>query len=232
MKKLILLLIFAFFCQFSLFSQNNKIDSAYLEKEKDGKLLLYFVPHNLIFNGLRLDFDIRMAKSAHWISLAPQIYYREKNDSPDTSQTYYYSDDRDFDNMKGAGLDVCYRYYINGEGTPRGGFMSVGLGYTFYQIQYWNLSWVNVPFGSSTAMMKKWAMQTQDMHQCQLSVFLGINWTHWTKLHWELYGGAAFRYTFMDENVPKNKRFNDYYWDYGYRGVALIAGIRIGVLLK
>ncbi|MBS4012294.1 MAG: hypothetical protein KGZ97_00855 [Bacteroidetes bacterium] len=170
--------------------------------------ILSIVPQYFFASGLRVDFDIKITNN-HWIQTAPVIYVGSKMLLI-----------RDYTNAAGVGLSVYHRYY------PGLGYGSIPV-YVAWGPGY---QYTNVEYKETSGML--YLKRNSKIHKAALDFTIGVYSGAGKTVVFDFYMGMGIRHSFINSDGSNPKKFNDFYYDYGYSGTILLLGARIGLPLK
>jgi hypothetical protein len=137
----------------------------------------------------------------HWITLAP----------------HYVQDMQQYKEQNGFGLVATYKYFLRK--TP----LYFGVGGQFTQNTYENYAFDN------TSKTKLWMYQSKAL-QYGPNILSGSYFRVYPYLFIDLYYGLGYRFTKLSSSDGLD-HFDRSFLGYDYSGVALLFGVRIGVML-
>lgn len=191
-----------------------------------------------IFNWcLRHDFDIRLGDSPNWLQFGLSVYYRplKNNDN------YYYEGNEyynryywnagwfrePFSELRGYGLDINYKRFLD---ARRSLYFAAGLSYSRLDIKYKGWFWKD--YLEDGLQYSKYIrdFNTQQITRQGFNLFFGHKIPNRRSFVFDLFWGFAYRRSFLaDKNKPA---FDRGMFSYGYTGIVLLSGIRVGFGLK
>jgi hypothetical protein len=128
--------------------------------------------------------------------------------------------------MKGVGLDINYKHFLD---ARRSFYIAAGLSYTRFYIKYWGRAWEDYIEDGLQYFTYKENYHNQQIERFGVNNFIGYQIPARSAFLFDVFGGYAVRYSVADENKPT---FNSDMFSYGYSGVVLLIGIRIGFGVK
>jgi len=186
----------------------------------------------------RFDFEMRLGDGPGWLQFGPAIYSGRRYEE-DTNIRYYYSGNKyyftgwryiglrePFSEMKGGGLDINYKRFINPE---RSSYFAAGLSYTHFKIDYWGWGWSNYIEDGLQYHAYILDYRSQHINRLGINTYLGYQIPTNSAFLFEIFCGLTYRHSFSDKNKPA---FNEHKISYGYTGTVFLMGMRIGFGLK
>jgi hypothetical protein len=191
-----------------------------LEEQKS--LAISAVPQQILNNAVRFEIDFRRA-GHNWITLAPEFYFRDE----DFEDAF---DHPEYNTLVGAGIEVFFRKYIQPSSHGEGFYIAYGGGYRFLKINTDNYLWKKTP--NNGIQWYHQNLQNYDIHYHGLSAkcFGGYQMKFFDYLTGDLFMGLGMRYSIEDAPEGNFLRFNENVNDYGYRGLMLVGGLRMGIM--
>jgi len=183
-------------------------------QDKNSSFLVMGVPQYLITNGLRIDFDLKTQKPKKWVVLSPIIYLNQNSDN-------YMFDE----NIYGGGLEITFKQFLSKEDNGKGVYVAYGLRYVYNNIEKEGEYWIE----RNKLYYEETGKYTTQIHKSGLNCFLGTQFDITKNLLADVYIGFGFRYSLLDYSKGEGSRFSSSWIDYGYSGILLVSGIRIGV---
>ncbi|MFB6343939.1 hypothetical protein ACE1ET_19615 [Saccharicrinis sp. FJH62] len=216
MKNLILTTILCLF----ILPLHAQTESDNVTQNLDWQFSIGIVPQYAIISGMRLDFDLKL-KQTQYLTLAPQMYYNE-------NYTLFYPESTD---MKGAGLNVNYRYIFSQNGKPEGPYVGAGLVYKYYTLKYWGDEWVDyVELGNTYSEQVNHEIN-QRFNQFGYDLLIGYQGTL-DRFFFDMYLGWGFRLSDFDKDKSGDDFWSETVFDPGYSGFLPTIGFRVGLFLK
>ncbi len=101
------------------------------DDDKDVKTIA-LVPQYMLNNGIKVDFEFKLASEKQWINIAPQFYIdAEGNKEFDSGAR-----DDFYDEMVGIGIDVSHKIFLTEKELPFGSYFGYGLTNQFFSLKY------------------------------------------------------------------------------------------------
>lgn len=175
--------------------------------------IISLVPQSLFSNGIRIDFDRRINETL-WLQLGPQLYLRdlESNNENGTIEN-----ENEFNSLYGGGLVLNLRKYTAPLSRMSGVYLGYGLSYNYFYLSYDEKRFTNYD-ERYTAINKFGADLT-----------IGLYTFIKELLYLDFYAGLGFRYSIYESDAVSIRHYNSDMYDYGYRGVYMNLGLRIGL---
>lgn len=221
MKKTIAIVIISTLLM-PLFAQGDIFqvgDVLKVDESITGNLSIAFVPQYAISQGMRVDFDFKIANH-QYLTFGPQWYYAKD------SQRFY----QDNVDMKGAGINVNYRYFFSDNRLPSGPYFGFGLHYKYMDLRYETVYWNNYMENGNLFAHQEYGPQELSIHQGGYDLLMGYQFA-FNRFLMDFYLGWAFRLSDYDSDTFGND-WNETIFEPGYEGFLPTAGFRFGFLLK
>ncbi|HMM10964.1 MAG TPA: hypothetical protein PKE03_02585 [Bacteroidales bacterium] len=172
------------------------------------QLMFSLVPQYAFQSGFRLDVDLPLNKQ-HWIQLAPVFFAGNHVEMGITTA----------DKLSGIALHAYHRFYPDPSPNRRQPYLAWGPVFQHYAIDY-KIHNGNLKVDKHTNINR-----------------LGIDLTggfvtQGSALFFDFYAGAGIRQAFLSGDKDSGEKFNDSFLDFGYSGVLLVAGVRVGAVIK
>ncbi len=213
MKKLVLLV--AIFSTLAAAAQNDFLGTPQTNIKK---ISVSIVPHYVLFNGLRVDFEYQNGKKAN--VFAPQFYFLSREMHPVTYRS------TDLYKLYGAGLQYN-RKFIRKTDYNNTGYLAVGLAYNFFYANFRQYLPVVTELYDNTVYDYRLQDITGQIHRLELNATLGLQSNLPIGIMVEGYLGIGYRYSmpFYSENIenPFDRAF-----DFAYSGPIFIVGAKFG----
>lgn len=209
--KFIQLILLSFLTSAMAFAQ----DELTFTREK----ILSIVPQYVFQNGFRVDYEFTLKNNRKsWLQLSPELFIN--TDGSDISSYNY-------NNMRGIGLEVHHKYFMK-EPNERGGFYcAYGGGLQFYGIKSnQNVDYTYFENGAEYISYRQEEVNTS-INRVLFNFMVGKQVVRYKPFIVDYYLGIGFRYS-MDKNMDLIETYNNSWFDYGYSGSLLVAGIKFG----
>lgn len=196
-----------------IFSVSSKQLSAQSEK------IISIVPQYVFQNGFRVDYEFNLHDDwKSWLQLSPTLFI-----STDDNGIGSYG----YNNMRGIGMEVHHKYFMQEPDDRRGFYFAYGGGLQFLglnadQLVTYDYFENGVPYTSYRT-----EEVTTTINRLLLNVMVGRQVVRYKPFIIDYYLGVGFRYS-MDKDLKLIDNFNDTWFDYGYSGSLIVAGIKLG----
>ncbi len=188
------------------------------------KNTISLVPQYAFISGLRIDYERKLKNDDHWLVLAPQMYLNTNGNNGFN----------DYDQMTGFGMNVYFKMFLARSrttnitnGFPRTNvYFSVGPTYQHFnisntgQIPYEvvenGITYIRFETGEVSTIINKYGGNANFGVQFAFGSFL-----------LDMYGGIGIRYA-LDSEGKLADIYNDNWINYGYSGILLDGGLRLG----
>ncbi len=171
-------------------------------------LMVSLVPQYAFQSGFRMDFD-RPLNDRNWIQLAPMFFAGNNVEMSITT----------VDKLGGVALHAYHRYYPDASRDRFQPYLAWGPGFQHYALDY-KVRNGNVRVGKHT-----------NINRIGADLTLGFV-SQGSALFFDCYAGAGIRQAYFSGDKDTGERFDDTFIDFGYSGVLLVAGVRVGVMIK
>ena len=184
----------------------------------------------------RLDFEARLGNSNGWLQFGPAIYSVDKSGGNENPSYYYYEDfyyytnfwfdiglREPFSKLNGYGLDINYKQFLN---PSQFFYFAGGLSYTRINIKYFGRVFKDYIEDGLQYHESVSDFHTQTIKKFGVNAFLGIQIPNRSAFLCDMFWGLAYRHSFSDN---KKYAFNNTMFSFGYSGVVLLMGVRLGV---
>jgi hypothetical protein len=171
-------------------------------------VMISLVPQYAFQSGFRIDVDFPL-NNHHWLQLAPVFYAGNNVEMSITTA----------DKLAGIGLHAYQRFYPDQLRDHSQPYLAWGPTYQFYALDY---------------KVRKGNLIINKHNNINR---LGVDLTggfvmHSSTFFFDFYAGAGIRQAFLSGDEETGEKFNDTFLDFGYSGVILVAGVRIGTSIK
>lgn len=181
------------------------------------------VPQYAAISGIRIDYERKINSGKQWLLFAPQVYLDNNGYNG-------------FDQITGFGMNAGYKMFLshsakkNSNGLSRTSlYFSVGPTFQHFNlIKTEELPYESVEQGITYIRFNSGEVST-GINKLGASALFGMQFT-FELFILDLYTGVGIRYA-MDENGKMMKNYNDYWIDFGYSGIIIDSGIRLGFFI-
>ena len=222
------LFILLCFCYLFPWSEVNAQD-----KQKMPQYAVSVEPLHLINGGLRLNLE-KKGDQNDWLEMSLTGYLLPHRDMQAIHRNWWDQDiggystaNTDFDwisGLHGLGAGAAYKHYFPGTHC----MISTGLSYNWYNVEYPGYDFQRYVEDGLPLYHYTLIYEHQSFQKLAVHVTGGIRTFFRHKFFMEFYGGIGYTHSFYDSN---KRNFNDTMFGYGYRGVYLTAGVKIGLNL-
>jgi hypothetical protein len=213
------LLIKVILILFTGFIINNTNISA---QEKTSQYMIMGVPQYIIDNGIRIDIDMQTSDTRNWWVFAPQYYIDLNGDHFIRTHSKQ---------MHGIGLLVYRKAFLSKKYTNKGFYLSVGLGYQYFDLLNNDGYWTNF----NDDGLNYYQLSKSDTHVYINKVLtdgiIGYQFELIDHLYSDIFIGFGLRYSINEQLNGTYTKYNSNVFDYGYTGTTFIVGMRFGVAL-
>lgn len=214
----------------------NKAYSQSEETAEENKLLVMGVPQYLLVDGLRIDLDFKMNNPKKWLVVSPIIYLQGNAKNPWYGGYYYdyeYSHDNysssDFESLQGFGLELIFKQMFSKKTNGTGIYLGCGPVYRFTQLERDGLYWIEGTLNGIPTTVEETGLYYTDIHKVGANCILGVQFQIFDNFYGDLFLGFGMRYSFVSSSKGTGHQYNSSWVDYGYSGVLMVSGFRIGV---
>ena len=192
-------------------------DESKVKREK----IISIVPQYVFQNGFRFDYEFTMKDNVKsWLQISPTFFL--STDANDITSYYYNS-------MSGIGLEIHHKYFVKKPDLHKGFYFSYGGGVQLLGIKSDQLvDYTYIENGNEYTSFRT-EEATTNINRLLLNIVVGKKIVRFNPFIVDYYLGIGFRYS-MDEDLNMIETFNDTWFDYGYSGTVLVAGLKLGFL--
>lgn len=190
---------------------------------KKHKLFIGFSPPHILLHGMKLDFIVPIAKRT-FLYMSPELY---------TGSLNYWDEGK----LSGFGLHPGLRYAF-GQKEKKGmgliGFVQGTLEYSNFRIDYRGRVWQETVRNGQNVLVLAETDVYKRYQRIGIQYGIGGLWYFPSGFYTELSMGVTARKSYMSStknHVPLYLN-NDFFWSYGYSGVAPVIGFKFGALIR
>ena len=221
MKNRIVLLAFLLFF---LFKPVVEIQAQQKEQLKHSVTLS---PQYWLAKGIRLDYDRQIAGKKQFINYALLFYMDDANNNADLLNWYH-----EYEHMLGAGIRVYHKlFFASGNPPGQGIYFSYGGSLEGFGFDIPRARWIEYTEDGFDYYEYEYYMGRQYNVKAGLDLIFGWQGYEDKNFLFDLYFGIAARYAEAFTQMKYPYSFRTAFLDYGYRGVHLLAGFKIGGFL-
>jgi len=202
------------------------------QSDSSKRYMISQVPQYFLVNGIRVDYDRRIGNTNQWLVFGPQIYgatKQNRTDFADDLDRYdYYGNNSDYryDRMFGFGLDFYHKSFVENTNLPSGVYVAFGP-----MAQYFNIDLKKTEFIKGTDGYYDESVKNVNESILKLGAnfIFGLQDEIVENLIGDIYLGVGYRNSiYLNGNYEDSKFTN--FLGYGYTGVTLVAGFRVGLM--
>lgn len=193
--------------------------SAQEEQDFKREKILSIVPQYVFQNGFRIDYEFTLKNNwKSWLQLSPELFIN--TDGNDISSYNYNS-------MTGVGLEVHHKYFMKEPNERSGFYFAYGGGFQSFGIKKdQNIDYTYFEDGAEYISYRQEEVKTA-INRVLFNFMVGKQVVRYKPFIVDYYLGIGFRYS-MDKNWELMETYNQTWFDYGYSGSLLVAGVKFG----
>lgn len=181
--------------------------------------ILSIVPQYVFQDGFRVDYEFTLRNNRKsWLQFSPELFISTDGDNMTSN---------DNNSMRGIGLEVHHKYFMKEPNERYGYYFAYGGGLQFFGIkndQYVEYSYSE--YGTNYISFRTEEVNTA-INRVLLNFVIGKQIVRSKPFIIDYYLGVGFRYS-MDKNLELMKSYNQTWFDNGYSGSLLVAGLKLG----
>jgi len=171
-------------------------------------LMISLVPQYAFQSGFRVDVDLPLSER-HWLQLAPVFYAGNNVEMSITTA----------DKLGGVALHAFHRFYPDPVRDRWQPYLAWGPSFQHYALDY-KVRSGNIRIDKHT-----------NINRIGMDLTGGMV-AHGSTFFFDFYAGAGIRQAFLSGDKDTGEKFNETFLDFGYSGVLLVAGVRVGISIK
>lgn len=187
--------------------------------------ILTLEPQYLANQGLKVNFELQLNEKSQWLVIAPQLYFNPSGENNEFASNYY-------EEMAGIGVDIYHKFYGGKRTMPLGTYIGYGLTGQFFSLKYNAETWEEIQQNGQQYLVSKYVDVKHDIFKTGVNLICGYQFLVDNYLVLDFYGGAGIRYTFNNATIDNYREYDENYIDIGYRGMLLVGGVKIGMLIR
>ena len=209
--KLLTIILLSIVTSTMVFAQ----DEPTFKREK----IISIVPQYVFQDGFRVDYEFTIQNNRKsWIQFSPEIFI-----NTDGNELYSH----DYNSMRGFGLEIHHKYFMK-EPTQRNGYyFAYGGGLQYFGIK----DNQEVEYSYSEYGTNYISYRNEDVNipinRLLVNLMVGKSVVRSKPFIIDYYLGVGFRYS-MDNNLDLIDTYNDTWFEHGYSGSLMVAGIKFG----
>jgi hypothetical protein len=207
----IILIILVLLTSTIVFAQDEKP----FQREK----ILSIVPQYVFQNGFRIDYEFTLQNNRQsWLQFSPELFI--STDGNNMTNANYKS-------MRGVGLEIHHKYFMNEPNERYGFYFAYGGGLQVFGIKNdQNVQYTYSEYNTNYISYRTEEVNTT-INRVLLNFIVGKQITRHKPFIVDYYLGVGFRYS-MDKNLELMEMYNQSWFDNGYSGSLLVAGLKLG----
>jgi len=181
--------------------------------------IISIVPQYVFQNGFRVDYEFTLQNNRKsWLQFSPELFI--STDGNDMTSNNYNS-------MRGIGMEIHHKYFMKEPNDRYGFYFAYGGGLQFFGIKEDQSVLYSYPeYGTNYISYKNEEVNTT-INRLLLNFVVGKQIVRYKPFIVDYYLGVGFRYS-MDKNLDLLETYNQSWFDYGYSGSLLVAGVKLG----
>lgn len=189
------------------------------EKPFQREKILSIVPQYVFQNGFRVDYEFTLQNSRKsWLQFSPELFI--SNDGNNMTNANYKS-------MRGIGLEIHHKYFMKEPNERYGYYFAYGGGLQFFGIKNdQSVQYTYSEYDTNYISYRTEEVNTT-INRVLLNFVVGKQITRHKPFIVDYYLGVGFRYS-MDKNLELMEMYNQSWFDNGYSGSLLVAGLKLG----
>jgi hypothetical protein len=198
---------------------NSTIVFAQDEKPFQREKILSIVPQYVFQNGFRVDYEFTLQNNRQsWLQFSPELFI--STDGNNMTNANYKS-------MRGVGLEVHHKYFMKEPNERYGFYFAYGGGLQVFGIKNdQNVQYTYSEYDTNYISYRTEEVNTT-INRVLLNFIVGKQITRHKPFIVDYYLGVGFRYS-MDKNLELMEMYNQSWFDNGYSGSLLVAGLKLG----
>ncbi|MDP3912317.1 MAG: hypothetical protein Q8R96_01070 [Bacteroidota bacterium] len=207
----IILIILVLLTSTIVFAQDEKP----FQREK----ILSIVPQYVFQNGFRVDYEFTLQNNRQsWLQFSPELFI--STDGNNMTNANYKS-------MRGVGLEVHHKYFMKEPNERYGFYFAYGGGLQVFGIK--NDQNVQYTYSEHDTNYISYRLEEVNttINRVLLNFIIGKQVVRYKPFIVDYYLGIGFRYS-MDKNMELMETYNQTWFDNGYSGSLLVAGLKLG----
>jgi len=179
---------------------------------------------SLLFDGeYKLSFEKQLHSDRQWIGVGISGFFLPEK----TRETWETRNTIDYNSylksLKGAGLDLTYKYYF----IPGVMYAGGDLFYGYYQTKYDGQTIHKYEEDGLTFYEYGFGKVNKYFNRTAGNIYLGVGIPIYNKVFFDTYMGIGYTHSFYNDEIP----MFDSIFGFGYKGLYPVLGLRLGVTL-
>jgi len=161
------------------------------------------------------------------LMVAPQYYFNE-NELTESQ----YDDKTTYSKLNGGGVDVSLRYYLKKDNQiPRGFYTSFIVSYQNFNLEFPEYKWMKYTRNGLEYIDYSLVDEKVTINRMNAGVTIGFMATISGVAFFDFYIGYGGRKSDLKTRSGiETEKFQERIWDYGYSGINMLLGMRIGLM--
>ena len=183
-----------------------------------------FVPHYLIFKGLRIDYERKIA-SNQWLVIAPQLFVDEQLEE---SGSDIIEEDGYYETLFGYGVNINHQFTIVKSETTLL-YAGYGIGLHHFEMEFPLETWYPVTVNGLEYLSYETQLFKENIDRYEGNLLMGFKSYPYPNFFMEGYIGATLKKSMTsNEKDMETYKFDDRTWSYGYTGTGMLLGFKMG----
>lgn len=189
------------------------------EKPFQREKILSIVPQYVFQNGFRVDYEFTLQNNRKsWLQFSPELFI--STDGNNMTNANYKS-------MRGIGLEIHHKYFMKEPSERYGYYFAYGGGLQFFGIKNdQSVQYTYSEYDTNYISYRTKEVNTT-INRVLLNFVVGKQITWHKPFIVDYYLGVGFRYS-IDKNLELMEMYNQSWFDNGYSGSLLVAGLKLG----
>lgn len=181
--------------------------------------IISIVPQYVFQDGFRVDYEFTLQKNRKsWLQFSPEIFINTDGNQMTS---------HDFNSMRGFGMEIHHKYFMKEPNDRNGYYFAYGGGLQYLGIKdNRDVSYLYSEYGINYTSYRNEEVNIP-INRLLINFMVGKQIVRSRPFIIDYYLGVGFRYS-MDENMDLIDSYNDTWFDYGYSGSLMVAGVKLG----
>ena len=181
--------------------------------------ILSIVPQYVFQNGFRVDYEFTLRDNRKsWLQFSPELFMSTDGNNMTSA---------DYNSMRGIGLEVHHKYFMKEPDERFGFYFAYGGGLQFFGIKNdQNVEFIYSEYDTNYISYRTEEVNTT-INRVLFNFVVGKQVVRYKPFVVDYYLGIGFRYS-MDKDLDLMENYNQTWFDTGYSGSLLVAGLKLG----
>jgi hypothetical protein len=181
--------------------------------------ILSIVPQYVFQNGFRVDYEFTLRDNRKsWLQFSPELFMSTDGNNMTSA---------DYNSMRGIGLEVHHKYFMKEPDERFGFYFAYGGGLQFFGIKNdQNVEFIYSEYDTNYISYRTEEVNTT-INRVLFNFVVGKQVVRYEPFVVDYYLGIGFRYS-MDKDLELMENYNQTWFDTGYSGSLLVAGLKLG----